>query len=70
MHPGAHGDSALGDQRQVLLAEGDAGGEERRVGRRRTILLRAAAGLDDDLLELAVDLRCRQASRWRARRIG
>ena len=45
-HPGAHRDSALGDERQVLLVEGDAGGEQRRVGRRRAVLLGAARGLD------------------------
>ena len=60
LDPRAHRDSALGDQRQVLLVEGDAGGEQRRIRRRRAVLLRAAAGLDHDLLELPVDLRPRQ----------
>ena len=60
-HPRPHRDSALGDERQVLLGEGDTGGEQRRVGCGRAVLLRAATGFDDDLLELPVDL-----GRWQS----
>ena len=59
-HPRTHRDSALCHERQVLLVEGDPGGEERRVGRRSAVLLGASARLDHDLLQLAVDLRVRE----------
>ena len=60
-HPRPHRDSTLGHQRQVLLGQGDAGGEQRWVGRRRSVLLRASTGFDNDLLELSVDLSCGQS---------
>ena len=62
-HPRAHRDSALRDERQVVLTEGDTGGEQRRIGRRRTVLLRASSGLDDDLLQLPVDFGSGKATR-------
>src|ERR1700761_461401 len=55
-HPGAHRNSSLGHEWQVLLVEGDPGGEKRRVGRRCAVLLRTSASLDHDLLQLPVDL--------------
>ena len=58
--PGPYDNPTLRDQRKVLLAEGHAGGEQRRIRRRRAVLLGAAAGFHDDLLQLAVDLGLRQ----------
>src|ERR1700744_1316641 len=60
-HPGTHRYSSLGHERQVLLVEGDPGGEQRRVGHRCAVLLRTSAGLDHDLLQLPVDLGCRES---------
>ena len=60
-HPRPHRDSTLGYERQVLLGKGDAGGEQRWVRRRRSVLFRASTGFDNDLLELSVDLCCGQS---------
>jgi hypothetical protein len=60
LYPRPDLDPTFGDKRQILLAEGDTGGEQRRVRRRSTILFRATTGLDHDFLELAVDRGRRQ----------
>src|ERR1700742_2792215 len=60
-HPGTHRYSSLGHERQVLLVEGAPGREQRRVGHRCAVLLRTSASLDHDLLQLPVDLGCRES---------
>ena len=54
--PRPDGDTPLADEGQVVLVERDAGDRQRLCGSGRSVLLGAAAGLDDDLLELTVDL--------------